>query len=254
MAMKLPDTDHTARPWRIHDVAPDFRLEDVWVLPTPGTAEDFPKLVRLFAEGDTGDNPSWLARQLFTIRWRIGAKFGWDDPATGVAARVPSLRERLPPDLRDAPAGPAFDILPFRSVYLTDNEWAAEMANRTVHAVMHIGWVPDDDAHRTPAGYRGQLAVLVKPNGWLGRAYMMASPTGRLPAAAARHRKGLGGDHLPHPTSRHLGRGREPPTTNPRVRVRAGRSPQDGRRAFTDRTLPARRSCAGSARRSRRWW
>jgi hypothetical protein len=33
--------------------------------------------------------------------------------------------------------------------------------------VMHMGWVPD------PAGgYRGQMAVLVKPNGWVGRAYM----------------------------------------------------------------------------------
>ncbi len=58
-------------------------------------------------------------------------------------------------------------MLPFTSIYLTDNEWAAEMANRTVHGVMHIGWVPDD-----AGGYRGQMAVLVKPNGLLGRAYM----------------------------------------------------------------------------------
>jgi hypothetical protein len=41
------------------------------------------------------------------------------------------------------------------------------MANRTVHCVMHIGWVPDD-----AGSYRGQLAVLVKPNGLFGRAYM----------------------------------------------------------------------------------
>ncbi len=62
---------------------------------------------------------------------------------------------------------PEFDTLPFTSVYLTDNEWAAEMANRTVHGVMHIGWVPDE-----AGGYRGQMAVLVKPNGLFGRAYM----------------------------------------------------------------------------------
>jgi len=167
--MKLPNTAHTARPWQIHEIAPDFRLYDVWALPTPGGPGDFPRLVRLFASGDTSDNPSRVARALFAIRWKLGALLGWDDPDSGVGSRVPTLRDRLPADLRDAPAGPAFATLPFRSVYLTENEWAAEMANRTAHAVMHIGWVPDD-----AGGYRGQMAVLVKPSGLLGRVYMTA--------------------------------------------------------------------------------
>jgi hypothetical protein len=34
---------------------------------------------------------------------------------------------------------------------------------------MHIGWVPDGTSR-----YRGQTAVLVKPNGWFGAAYMAA--------------------------------------------------------------------------------
>ena len=34
---------------------------------------------------------------------------------------------------------------------------------------MHLGWVPDGTG-----GYRGQMAVLVKPNGLLGNAYMAA--------------------------------------------------------------------------------
>ena len=34
---------------------------------------------------------------------------------------------------------------------------------------MHIGWVPDGTG-----GYRGQMAVLVKPNGLFGAAYMAA--------------------------------------------------------------------------------
>ena len=38
-----------------------------------------------------------------------------------------------------------------------------------MHGVMHIGWVPDGTG-----GYRGQMAVLVKPNGLLGNAYMAA--------------------------------------------------------------------------------
>jgi hypothetical protein len=28
--MKLPNTAHTSRPWRIHELTPDFRVEDVW--------------------------------------------------------------------------------------------------------------------------------------------------------------------------------------------------------------------------------
>lgn len=30
--MRLPKTAHTSRPWLIHGIAPDFHLEDVWVL------------------------------------------------------------------------------------------------------------------------------------------------------------------------------------------------------------------------------
>ena len=37
----------------------------------------------------------------------------------------------------------------FSSVYQTHDEWAAELSNKTVHAVMHIGWVPDDSAVAT---------------------------------------------------------------------------------------------------------
>ena len=165
--MRLPNEAHTSRPWRIHELTPDFRLYDVWALPTPGGPDDFPRLVRQFAVGDTATNPSRIARTLFAIRWKLGELLGWDDPDSGVGSRVPTLRDRLPADLRDGPAGPEFDTLPFRSVYLTEDEWAAEMANRTVHGVMHIGWVPDEAGR-----YRGQMAVLVKPNGLFGRAYM----------------------------------------------------------------------------------
>jgi hypothetical protein len=167
--MKLPNTAHTFRPWRIHELIPDFRLEDVWALPTPGGPEDFPRLVRQFAAGDTSDNASWVVRTLFRIRWKLGELLGWDDRASGVGARVATLRDRLPADLRDGPAGPELDSLPFSSVYLTDDEWAAELANRTVHGVMHIGWVPDETG-----GYRGEMAVYVTPNGLLGTAYMAA--------------------------------------------------------------------------------
>ena len=166
--MRLPNTAHTSRPWRIHELTRDFRLEDVWALPTPGGPDDLPRLVGQISAGDTSTSPSRAARALFAIRWKVGALLGWDDPDAGHGSRRPTLRDRLPVDLREAP-GPHFDRLPFTSLYQLDDEWAAEIVNRTVHGVMHIGWVAEPSG-----GYRGQMAVLVKPNGLLGSAYMAA--------------------------------------------------------------------------------
>ncbi len=164
---RLPNSAHTSRPWRIHEITLDFRLEDVWALPAHGEESDFPLLVAGFAAGDPSHG-SWLARALWTIRWKVGELLGWDDAKTGVGARVPTLRQRLPEDLLDAP-GPGFDTLPFTSLYLIENEFAAEIANRTMHGVMHLSWVADGTG-----GYHGQMAVLVKPNGLLGTVYMAA--------------------------------------------------------------------------------
>ena len=112
---------------------------------------------------------SWVVRTLFAVRWKLGGVFGWDHPDDGIGSRVPTLRVRMPADLQAAPSGPEFDALPFTPLYLLDDEFAAEVANKTMHGVMHVGWVPDGSG-----GYRGQMAVLVKPNGHLGNAYMLA--------------------------------------------------------------------------------
>ncbi|MEU2870534.1 DUF2867 domain-containing protein [Streptomyces olivoreticuli] len=165
--MRLPKTAHTSPPWRIHEIADDFQLEDVWALPTPGGPDDFARLVRQLAnDGDTQIS-SPVPRLLFAVRRKLGALLGLDKPGTGVGARVPTLRDRLPADLREGPRGPDLPTGPFTSVYQTHDEWAAEIANRTVQAVRHIAWVPDG-----AGGYRGQMAVLVKPNGLLGALYM----------------------------------------------------------------------------------
>jgi hypothetical protein len=167
--MRLPSTAHTSRPWRIHELTPDFRLEDVWALPTPGGPDDFTRLVEQAASMDPSRSPSRAVRTLFDIRWKVGELLGLDGPDSGLGSRVPTLRDRMPADLRDASSGPAFSELPFTPLYLLEDEWAAEIANRTMHGVMHLGWVPDGSG-----GYRGQMAVLVKPNGLLGAAYMAA--------------------------------------------------------------------------------
>jgi hypothetical protein len=167
--VRLPNTAHTSLPWRIHELTRDFRLEDVWALPTPGGPDDFPRLVQGFASGDPSQSPSHAVRTLFAIRWKVGELLGLDAQDAGLGSRVPTLRDRLPADLRQAPSGPDFDALPFASLYLLEDEWAAEVANRTMQGVMHMGWVPDGTG-----GYRGQMAVLVKPNGLFGSAYMAA--------------------------------------------------------------------------------
>jgi hypothetical protein len=158
-----------SRPWRIHEITRDFEVEDVWALPTPGGPDDFHLLVEEFAAGDPSQSGSAPVRALFSLRWKLGELFGWDSAGTGIGSRVSTLRDRLPDDLREAGAGPAFDALPFSPLYLLPDEWAAEIANRTMHGVLHLGWVPDG-----AAGYRGQMAVLVRRNGLLGTAYMTA--------------------------------------------------------------------------------
>jgi hypothetical protein len=167
--MRIPNGTHTSRPWRIHEVVGDFRLEDVWELPTPGGPDDFPRLVEMAAALDPAGSTRGAAGALFRIRWKLGELFGWDDADDGVGARVPTLRERLPVDLRAGPSGPAFDAAPFTPLYLLDDEFAAEAANHTMHGVLHLGWVPDGDG-----GFHGEMAVYVKPNGLLGEAYMAA--------------------------------------------------------------------------------
>ncbi len=175
--MRLPKTAHTSRPWRVHELTDDFELEDVWALPTPGGPHDLARLVQWFT---TPREDPFLLGGLFVLRWKLGELFGWDKPKSGVGERVRSLRARLPPDLREAPRGPDIRSVPgreaadgppiFSSVYQTHDEWAAEFANKTVHSLMHIGWVPDDSG----SGYHAQMAVLVKPNGRLGKAYVAA--------------------------------------------------------------------------------
>lgn len=132
-------------------------------------ADGFLRLVQRLAANDPARSPSAAVRALFAIRWRMGALFGWDSPATGLGSRVPTLRDRLPDDLREAPAGPEFVALPFRSLYLLDDEFAAEIANETVHAVVHLGNVRDESG-----APRVEMAIYVKPNGLLGSVYLKA--------------------------------------------------------------------------------
>lgn len=179
--MRIPNDTHLAQPWRIHEVVPDFTLEDVWVLPeVSGSADDFEYAVEMASTADPGHSASLPTRFLWGARDLLGS---WLDlgrisapvDSTGEAPeRLPipgtnetSLAGRLPEDLRGTADDIRFEHLPFVPLYRTGDEFAAEISNTTVHGVMHLVWV-----HQGEGRSQGQMAVYVKPRGRLGRAYM----------------------------------------------------------------------------------
>lgn len=170
IGMRLPNSEHESVRWRIAEIAPDFRLEDVWALPARGGAEDFGALLEVMAALDPAHGESTATRVLFSLRYRLGGWFGWDDARRELA--IPgnaetTLSARLPVDLRNTATNLKRGAAGFRPLYRTDVEWAAELSNRTVHAVMHLAWVEKE------AGcYQGQMGVYVKPRGKSGAAYM----------------------------------------------------------------------------------
>jgi hypothetical protein len=171
---RLKTSRHSRLPWRINEIAPDFKLIDAWALPARGTLDEFADLLEIFANfdaaADDGSRPSRaLFTALFALRAWLGQRLGWDEEINTLpipGCEETSLRERLPDDLaaeKDDTVGES----PFRPVYRTKDEWAIELSNGTVHAILHLGWVPRKDGT-----YSGQMGVYVKPRGRFGPLYM----------------------------------------------------------------------------------
>ncbi|HEU0019509.1 MAG TPA: DUF2867 domain-containing protein [Thermoleophilaceae bacterium] len=175
--MRIPNAAHESRPWRIREFTRDFILEDVWALPAHGGPEDFQKLLDLMASSDPVSSNSLPTRVLWRLRDLLGAVFRLgriSTPADGDKGKLPipgtnemSLAERLPDDLCGTATGMRLGSLPFDPLYRTDDEFAAEVSNQTVHGAMHLGW-----ADLGGGRYQGQMAVYVKPRGRLGQGYM----------------------------------------------------------------------------------
>ena len=168
--MRLPNSQHESQAWRIRDVVPDFRLEDVWALPAQGGADDFATLLDVMASLDPAKGESRATRMLFRIRYRLGECFGWDDAAGQLPiprSNETTLSARLPNDLRNTATDVDLRSTSFTPLYRTDVEFAAELSNRTVHAVLHLAWVDKGEGR-----YQGQMGVYVKPRGSFGTAYM----------------------------------------------------------------------------------
>jgi Protein of unknown function (DUF2867) len=181
MIMRLPNSAHESRPWRIREIAQDFTLEDVWALPVHGGAKDFQALLEMATTSDPANAESLPTRVLWRVRDRLGNWFDLgristpiDSGRDDVASKLPipgsdetSLSSRLPDDLRNTAMDLDFRSLPFAPLYRTDVEFAAEISNQTVHGVMHLAWVDQGEGR-----YQGQMAVYVKPRGVFGKGYM----------------------------------------------------------------------------------
>jgi hypothetical protein len=173
--VKLPNSAHEAHPWVIGRIAPDFRLLDAWAVPAEGGPDDFDSFLEVMGSFDPANAESALSRVLFSLRRRLGAWLRLDDatkerPIPGCTETT--LSARLPEDLRGSARGPVIsDMLQQAGLvplYRTDDEWAAEVSNATVHGVVQLAWV-EQGAGR----FRGRLGIYVKPRGNLGEAYLM---------------------------------------------------------------------------------
>lgn len=169
--MRLPNAAHEGHPWVIAQIAPDFELLDVWGLPAQGGSDEFATLVEIMASIDPASGGSRATRALFSLRYRLGDLLGWDDAADKLPIPDRSettLSARVPENLRDTTTRPVVvSSTTFVPLYRTDDEWAAEISNRTVHAVLHLAWIDQGQGV-----YRGQMGIYVKTRGKLGAMYM----------------------------------------------------------------------------------
>lgn len=170
MPARLANTAYTDVPWRAHEIAGALRIEDVLAVRTPGGGpDDFPAVLEAIERYETSRPDPALLRLLFAVRWKLGALFGWDARETGLGERVSALCAALPEDLASGPRGTDRGLAPFAPVYQLPDEAVLELANKTVHTAMHLGWTPVADG-----GHELRMTVLVKPNGLLGRLYLAA--------------------------------------------------------------------------------
>ena len=162
---QVPKAEHDALPWKVHDLARDYELEDVWRLPVDldldDSLSDFWDQMQLAIAQLDKVNPAAI---LFGVRVALGRLFGWDDGPPGNEAL--ELRRRY--SAIDGSQPELEEVGEFSLVYKLDDEYLAELENSTVQAALHLGRLTRVD------GQGINLAVYAKPKGALGRLYMAA--------------------------------------------------------------------------------
>jgi hypothetical protein len=185
--MRSTASAHRAHPWRVHTLAPDFELVDVWRFDVQvDSSRGFDAFLDTFWEvmGTLKRHP------LSRLRVAVGRVLGWDEKPNSRA--IPGCRERavaerldatdransasmpgagansawMPRAGADSASGPALPpATSVRPVYRFSDEALYEISNETVHALMHLGCGEDG----VP-----ELAVYIKSRGLFTRLYMAA--------------------------------------------------------------------------------
>ncbi len=168
--MKTNRAAHFAHPWRVHTLAADFELLDVWRFEVrPGGPRGFDAFLDTYWEAIHAMERSVLSR----VRVVVGRVMGWDDhpnsrPIPGCAEHL--VAERLDATDRarnrftvDEPS--PLPVAKLRPVYRFDDEALYEVSNDTVHALMHVSCALDASP---------ELAVYIKSRGSFTRLYLAA--------------------------------------------------------------------------------
>jgi len=181
---------HHDRPWRVHTLAPDFELLDLWELPLdadPARGETFADFLRVFVASSAAEWPVYRLRPtpadaVHALRVGGAAALLWFRRVLGRVLALDADRDlpipgraesRVRARLVDADRARDQGLLPakvggnFEVVYTFADEALLEIANRTIHALLHLSWVEAAHGRRAVA-----LAIYVKSRGWQSRAYL----------------------------------------------------------------------------------
>jgi len=174
LGVRVDPARHRRQPWRIHTLAPDYELLDVWEVPIeadPSRGESFDRFFELVWENgmETG---SPVVTALVRLRALMGRVFRWERTDLAIpGARERSITERLTDDDRKVDRSPERrsrpTAIPVRLVYRFENEALIEVSNATIAALVHLGWVALPGGKST-----AELAVYIKSRGLGSRVYM----------------------------------------------------------------------------------
>jgi hypothetical protein len=170
-ALAHPTSMFRDQPWRARELCADFCVLDEWTIPVDVARSAFPEFIAVFARNGTATD-STIVKALFALRFAIGKLMRWDAgpklpipgcAETTLAARLsPADTARNNSHRLPLPDGPV-DISP---IYWFDDEALIEISNKTIHAALHLGWIP------TGASGTVALTVLTKSRGRASEVYL----------------------------------------------------------------------------------
>lgn len=177
---------HYKYPWKVHKIAKDFKLLDLWefpILADPAQKQDFHFFLKVLQRKSNFQwwnflRPRFLAAGfLIMLRGILGKIFKLDAKMNTLpipGSHEKSVKERL--SKKDIEANLLTNFMEgrgkngtsgFRLVYLFAREALWEISNNPVHALMHFSWVGKENGF-----YTARLAVYAKPRGNLGEFYL----------------------------------------------------------------------------------